>query len=76
MSDQDRISPYYIYTISRRQVTRIKKNINCGITNWSDTKFSKLKHNESHLADSKVRSWSPRTSPSSLVHSYISRLLQ
>ena len=53
MSEQDRISPYYIYTISRKQVTRIKKNINCGITNWSDTKFSKLKHNENHLADSK-----------------------
>ena len=31
--DQDRISPYYIYTISRRQVMRIKKNINYGITN-------------------------------------------
>ena len=42
MSDQDRISPYYIYTISCRQVMRIKKNINYGITNWSDTKFSKL----------------------------------
>ena len=25
MSDQDRISPYYIYTISCRQVMRIKK---------------------------------------------------
>ena len=42
MSDQDRISPYYIYTISCRQVMRIKKNINYGITNGSDTKFSKL----------------------------------
>ena len=42
MSDQDRISPYYIYTVSCRQVMRIKKNINYGITNWSDTKFSKL----------------------------------
>ena len=28
MSDQDRISPYYIFTISSRQVMRIKKNIN------------------------------------------------
>ena len=28
MSDQDRISPYNINTISRRQVMRIKKNIN------------------------------------------------
>ena len=42
MSDQDRISSYYIYTISCRQVMRIKKNINYGITNGSDTKFSKL----------------------------------
>ena len=53
MSDQDRISLYYIYTISCRQVMRMKKNINYGITNWSDTKLSKPKHNESHLADSK-----------------------
>ena len=28
MSDQDRISPYNINTISSRQVTRIKKNNN------------------------------------------------
>ena len=28
MSDQDRISPYNINTISSRQVTRIKRNIN------------------------------------------------
>ena len=32
MSDQDRISPYYIYTMSCKQVMRIKKNINYGIT--------------------------------------------
>ena len=31
--DQNRIPPYYIYTISRRQVMRIKKNINYGTTN-------------------------------------------
>ena len=31
MSDQDRISPYNISTISSRQVMRIKKNINLGI---------------------------------------------
>ena len=37
VNDQDKISPYYIYTISWRQVMRIKKN-----TNWSDTIFSKL----------------------------------
>ena len=40
--DWDRISPYYIYAISCRQVMRIKKNINYWITNWSDAKFSKL----------------------------------
>ena len=28
VSDQDRISPYYIYTISCRQVMRMKKNVN------------------------------------------------
>ena len=32
MSDQDRISPNNIRTISSRQVMRIKKNINIGIT--------------------------------------------
>ena len=42
VSDQDGISPYYIYTISCRQVMRMRKNINYGITNWSDTKFSKI----------------------------------
>ena len=42
VSDQDRISPYYIYTISYRQVMRIKKTVNYGITNWSNIKFSKL----------------------------------
>ena len=28
MSDQDRISPYNINTVSNRQVTRIEKNLN------------------------------------------------
>ena len=37
MSDQDRISPYYTNTISSSQVLGIEKNINYGITNWSDT---------------------------------------
>ena len=46
MSDQDRISPYNINTISGRQVMRIKKNINWGNTSWSNTKFSKLKLQE------------------------------
>ena len=40
-SDLDRISPYIICTISRRQVMRIKKNINKGIF-FSSSKFSKL----------------------------------
>ena len=30
MSDQDRISPYNTYTISTKEVMRIKKNINLG----------------------------------------------
>ena len=42
-SDQDRISPYNIYTISSRQVMRIEKNVNYGIISWSNTKFSELK---------------------------------
>ena len=33
MSDQDRISPYYIYTVSCREVMRIKKNIYYWLTN-------------------------------------------
>ena len=40
-SDQDKISPYYIDTISCRQVMRIKENIHYGITYWSHSKFSK-----------------------------------
>ena len=52
MSDQDRISPYNINTISSRQVMRIKKNINEGMISWSTTKFSK-QHSESDMADSK-----------------------
>ena len=42
MSDQGRISHYNINTVSSRQVTRIKKNINQGIISLSNTKFSKL----------------------------------
>ena len=41
-SDQDRISPYNINTISSRQVMRIEKNVNHGIISWSNTKFSEL----------------------------------
>ena len=42
VSYQDRISPYYIYTISYRQVLKIKKTVNYGIINWFNIKFSKL----------------------------------
>ena len=42
MCDQDRISPHNIYTISSRQVMRIKKYINQAIISWPNTKFSKL----------------------------------
>ena len=42
MSDQDRISPYNINTVSTRQVMRINKNINWGIISWSNNKFLKL----------------------------------
>ena len=41
-SDQDRISPYNINTISTRYVMRIKKNINLGMISWSNTKLSEL----------------------------------
>ena len=40
MSDQDRISPNNINTMSSRLVMRIEKNINLGIISWSNTKFS------------------------------------
>ena len=42
MSDQDRISPYNINTISTREVMRIKTNINLGIISLSNTTFSEL----------------------------------
>ena len=42
MSDQERISPYNINTISTRKVMGIKKNINLGIISRSNTKFSEL----------------------------------
>ena len=41
-SDQDRISPDKINTISTRWVMGIRKNINLGIISWSNTKFSEL----------------------------------
>ena len=42
MSDQARISPYNIITVSTRQVMRMKKNFNLGIISWSNIKFSDL----------------------------------
>ena len=46
MSDQDRISPYNINTISSMQVMRIKKNLSSGIISWSNAKFSELTSQE------------------------------
>ena len=45
MSDQDRISPYNINTISSRQMMR-KKEKNKGTISRSNTKFSKLTSQE------------------------------
>ena len=45
MSDQDRISPYNINTISSRQMMR-KKEKNRGTISRSNTKFSKLTSQE------------------------------
>ena len=42
ISDQDRISPYIINTLSTREVMRIKKNIDLGLISWFNTKFSEL----------------------------------
>ena len=41
-SDQDRISPLSINTLSSRQLMRIKKDINQGVSSWSNIKFSEL----------------------------------
>ena len=46
ISDQDRISPYNINTVSSRQVMRIEKNVSWGIISWSYTKFHKLTSQE------------------------------
>ena len=43
MSDQERISPYNVYTLTSRQVMRIKKNAIRGlVVNLTNTKFSRL----------------------------------
>ena len=51
MSDQDRISPYNINTISTRQVMRVKKTISLGIISGSNAKF--FKHYKNCMVDSK-----------------------
>ena len=43
ISDQDRISPYNIDTISSSQVMRMIKNINQEISMWFNTKFSRIR---------------------------------
>ena len=52
MSDQDRISPYNINSISTRWVIRTKKIINLRIISWYNTKFSELTLQEC-MVDSK-----------------------
>ena len=51
MSDQDRISPYSINTISIRQVMRTRKNLSLRIFWWYSTKFSEVAP-ENCVADS------------------------
>ena len=51
-SDQDRISPYNINTISSRQVMRIEKNINYGII-VDPIPNSLNQHHKNCMADSK-----------------------
>ena len=53
MSDQDRISPCSINTISTRSVMRMKKNFNLGIISWFDAKFSEP--HENGMVDSKEK---------------------
>ena len=42
MSDQNKMSPYNINTISSRQVIRLKKNIKEETISWSNMKFFKV----------------------------------
>ena len=48
LSDQEKISPHNTNTISRRLMTRIKKNINERIFSRSNLKFSELTSLESY----------------------------
>ena len=52
MSDQDKISPYSISTISSTLVMRMKKNINQRIISWFNAKFPN-QHHENCMANSK-----------------------
>ena len=52
VNDQDRISPYYIHTISCRQVMRIKKISIRGLLIDTIPNSPNL-HDQKHLADSK-----------------------
>ena len=51
MSDQDRISPYIIHTISSRQVMRIEKNISYGLL--ADPISNSSNNHNNCIADSK-----------------------
>ena len=42
ISDQEGICPYNINTVPSRHAMRKRKNMNKGITSWSNYKFSKL----------------------------------
>ena len=53
MSDEDRISPNRINTISSRQVVRIKKYINLGIISRSNTKILWTNIKTNCMVDSK-----------------------
>ena len=52
VSDQSRLSPYYIYTKLSRQVVRMEKISNMGLLNDPMPNSLNL-HNENRLADSK-----------------------
>ena len=53
MSDQDRISPYNNNTISSRQVTKIKTNINLPLYKLIQYQILKTNITKNRMADSK-----------------------
>ncbi|RMX55215.1 hypothetical protein pdam_00022940 [Pocillopora damicornis] len=67
-SDQDRISPYNINTISSRQVMRIQKNINHGIIRELYIFLGKVKETQQ---DSKPVAVATMVNVSSTTHSWI-----